>query len=136
MGYVQNMFKNEQGDFDAEAYCNNRIQKAKQWSRSYFLRNQKSTTAIYRRYIKSAEKRGIEFELSLHEFVPLLTQPCKYCGDPEPLGIDRIINEEGYKTNNVAPCCTTCNRMKMQHSVIDFIEHCYKISQYAGDKIK
>ena len=38
-------------------------------------------------------------------------------------GIDRVDSSKGYLPNNVVACCTTCNRMKLDHSRNEFITH-------------
>jgi hypothetical protein len=42
-------------------------------------------------------------------------------------GIDRVDSSMGYVAGNVVPCCSTCNRMKLDHSYDDFIAHIKKI---------
>lgn len=42
-------------------------------------------------------------------------------------GIDRIDSTKGYSADNCVPCCSKCNRMKLDHSIEDFKNHISKI---------
>ncbi len=97
-------------------------------------------------YKSSAKDRSLCFELSDEEFHSIVTQPCSYCGAlPEERifrkgrtgecsafvnGIDRINSSEGYTLANVVPCCIKCNRMKLDYSTKDFIDHISKIYNF------
>ena len=63
---------------------------------------------IYRR---SAGRRGFDFELTFEEFIEFWQYPCEYCGSE--IGTIRVDNSQGYSPENIVPCCTTCNKMKM-----------------------
>ena len=86
--------------------------------------------ANYKRYLYSANKRGIKFDLSLLEFNNIIANNCKYCGSLSKIGIDRIDNNEGYIISNCTPCCTNCNLMKFKHDVYSFLNHVKKIAQH------
>lgn len=90
-----------------------------------------SFNSLYSRYIKQANERGYEFNLSKDEFRLLTKKNCYYC-DIEPSqecgsinnngsytynGIDRLDNTQGYIIGNVVSCCKNCNRSK---DVLDF----------------
>jgi hypothetical protein len=73
-------------------------------------------------YKRAANKRNIEWLLTDEEFKSFWGQPCSYCGnDIETIGIDRVDNNEGYYLNNCTPCCSICNKMKLDLSHDDFI---------------
>lgn len=86
-------------------------------------------------YERQAQKRGYEFSLSFEQFLVLIKSECFYCGTPPSQvnkadysspdftynGIDRVINAEGYKPENVVACCGRCNRAKDTMSVEDFL---------------
>ncbi len=59
----------------------------------------------------SAKRRGVEWTLTLEQYVALRQNACHYCGFPLPEagGLDRIEGEKGYVLGNVIPCCTQCN---------------------------
>lgn len=73
----------------------------------------------------------------------IVRQPCHYCGQSEmrsgyaggaggtmPLvGVDRIDSNLGYVEGNTVPCCSTCNRAKLDASYGDFIEWVRRVAQ-------
>lgn len=103
-----------------------------------------------RRYIYSAMKRSIPWHLTPKEFEQIVKQPCTYCqAEPREYkarlkrgkgrqvsatmnGIDRIDSNKGYTLDNCIACCTTCNRMKLDLPIADFIKQCTKISVLFG----
>lgn len=98
-------------------------------------KNDRQNENSYKTYLKSAEKRQINFELSEYEINELIKQNCYYCGDMNDKGfngIDRINNDKiiGYKLNNVLPCCSICNFMKQKtNDSAAFIDYCINISK-------
>lgn len=66
------------------------------------------------------------------------TKPCHYCGkahtfdrgDEQWNGIDRVDSTHGYHSWNVVPCCTTCNQMKSDIPVDEFLAQVRKIYQH------
>jgi hypothetical protein len=90
---------------------------------------------VYREYKKGAKRRGLDFDLTVDEFVSLSTSDCHYCGNkPSRVtvatgnngqflsnGIDRINNSVGYVLGNVVPCCYVCNRAKMDMTYSEFL---------------
>jgi hypothetical protein len=97
-------------------------------------------TTIYNGYRHVAKARGLEFLLSKEQVDYLTTQSCKYCGiSPRTVcdvlkssiydsdkfrwnGIDRIDNTRGYTIDNAVPCCTQCNRAKLDQTYEQFME--------------
>ncbi len=80
---------------------------------------------LYGQYIGSANKRKINFVLSIEEFKDIInSKNCYHCGTStknkltrnkktlEYLGIDRLDSSKGYEIGNVVPCCAICNRAK------------------------
>lgn len=45
-------------------------------------------------------------------------------------GIDRVNNTLGYSISNCVPCCSTCNSMKLDMTVEEFVGHISKILNY------
>lgn len=74
--------------------------------------------------------RSIEWSLSDDEACDLIAAPCHYCNKLSIAlkrrsakglnGIDRIDSSKGYTSENVLPCCTTCNRAKNVMSITEF----------------
>lgn len=103
---------------------------------------------VYRyHYKQGALSRGFEWNLSNAEFEHLISQDCYYCGEkPKAIqslkryihvkddikvnGIDRLDSLKGYTIDNCVPCCTMCNRMKLNYTVDNFIQHVHKIANY------
>ena len=94
-------------------------------------------------YKGGAKQRGLSYSLSEEEFLTLTSSPCHYCGrlpfriqkangrrrggdSPGGAytynGIDRMDNSVGYEFSNCVPCCTECNRAKMDRTYEEFIE--------------
>lgn len=96
---------------------------------------------LYTMYINNAKKYKHKFDLDQIIFQMLTSSNCSYCGiKPNNFtnrpnqkevyyfnGIDRINTKKGYLINNVTPCCTICNRMKLNHKLEYFLKHLYKI---------
>lgn len=90
----------------------------------------------------TAKNREIEFRLDDQELFALITSECAYCG-AEPRerelwinggrevvrgnGVDRIDSDLGYIQGNVIACCITCNRMKSDLSIQDFLSHMKRV---------
>ena len=98
---------------------------------AYSVRNR------YNAYKGAAKHRQLDFELSLNEFDKITSKACVYCGkyNGEYLGtpfsgIDRIDSSIGYKLDNCVSCCQICNKMKLNYSVGDWMEHMKLILNY------
>ena len=82
------------------------------WSSTYLSK----TLPAYKRYIKGATARNIEWELTEEQFNIIISQSCYLCGlstnDKNHNGIDRTDNTKGYTLDNSKPCCGHCNLMK------------------------
>lgn len=90
-------------------------------------------------YRNGARSRGLPFALSDEEFRALVTSPCAYCGtEPEAVkygsqgakreygkfkhnGVDRVDSRLGYTKENCVPCCTQCNRAKLDYPLDTFL---------------
>jgi len=93
----------------------------------------KNLFGIYRR---SAEKRGISFQLSFDEFMLYWEKSCFYCGDTiKTAGLDRLDNNQGYHRENIVACCRPCNYAKHDGSQRDFIARCCKIAARHGVRL-
>lgn len=102
------------------------------------------------KYKNRAKKLKIEFTLTSEEFYDICSLDCFYCGE-KPVkrsgyqrknytgiylanGIDRVDSKEGYTKKNSVPCCTTCNLMKTDKNLEEFINLAIKIAKKHGEK--
>lgn len=111
--------------------------------------NEGILNSIYGNYARSAKIRGIEFSISKEEFRPLLLANCTYCGvgpgirwskadrykiadvsDFRYNGVDRVDNLKGYVAGNCTPCCTICNKSKLDMSINDWMTWLKRIAKY------
>lgn len=91
-----------------------------------------SDRGIYKRYIgdskrRSRLERNIEFSLTFEQFSILVNSSCSYCKTDNCRGVDRIDSNLSYTESNSVPCCKTCNRMKSDMSLYEFLQHIKKI---------
>lgn len=107
-------------------------------------RFQSAKNILIRSHRNSAKKRNIQDTLTDDEVVSISMLPCYYCGQKFSRevgwaqesgklmsnGIDRIDSQIGYESGNCVPCCTQCNKMKMDTSESNFLAQCLKICQY------
>ena len=100
-----------------------------------------SAKGRYKKYEREAKERNLSFDLSIDEFDAMTKQPCFYCGEfgkerdgVNYNGVDRINSLDGYSMSNCVPCCETCNRMKTNHDLHDFLEHVKKIVNHMFGK--
>jgi hypothetical protein len=107
----------------------------------------------YKSYASRAKthKKNLIFDLTMAEFVKITLLPCHYCGKvgasstkARPRsngayvsnGIDRVNSDLGYTIDNCVPCCPVCNRMKLDLTYSNFLEHIERILSYAPRTIK
>lgn len=102
------------------------------------------SNAIYKRYLKNAEKRNKEFLISKEQFLKISQQDCHYCGCPPSTtetmggangsftynGIDRKNNDIGYRIENCLPCCSDCNWLKGSADYDMFLDRVSKIAAH------
>jgi hypothetical protein len=73
---------------------------------------------------------AIPFTLTRSEFLAFWQKPCSYCGSPiETIGLDRIDNTRGYEAGNITSCCQTCNQLKGEDTVQEFLTRCQRITE-------
>lgn len=119
------------------------------WHKEYIAKIKKdgivtANHTMYCKYRHGATSRGIHFDLREEDFNQVIHSDCYYCGDkPQQVyvqnkkyhpdvvhnGVDRINNNVGYIKNNIVPCCSQCNTMKMDYSMLEFIDKVKKIHQ-------
>lgn len=81
----------------------------------------------YHSTIEQLEKRKKSLSITRDQFFKLLYEPCTYCGSKENIGVDRSNNDIGYTYENCVACCSTCNYMKGELNMNDFLNHVKKI---------
>jgi len=105
----------------------------------------RTLSSRYNSYKTKAKSTNRFFDLTKEEFAEITSKDCFYCGkEPKKIekkrkssdgyiynGIDRIDNRRGYERDNIVPCCTQCNRAKLQSSVADFFEWVKRIYNYS-----
>lgn len=98
--------------------------------------------ALFGKYKKSAKMGNVDFTIDRNLFEQLTSSRCHYCGcDPSKKfktrtsnghylynGLDRKNSKGDYSTENVVPCCRTCNFAKRDMSYEEFLQHIAKIS--------
>jgi len=109
---------------------------------------ERSITAKYKEYKKSAIARNYSFNISEELFESLIIGKCLYChleaipkenSDPIKneslkwegfIGVDRINNDLGYEIDNVASCCKDCNWAKSALGLERFLDWLTRIALY------
>lgn len=100
------------------------------WREKWKLKG-KTPGTRYGVYKATAKRRNIDFNISRDDFDKLWNKPCHYCGNEiVGIGIDRIDNSVGYNTDNIVPCCSWCNKMKLTFTKEEFIDKCKKIVDF------
>lgn len=69
----------------------------------------------YQNYVRDANKKNLEFELSFEDFSEIVKQVCYYCGEIQEKGlngIDKMNCNNGYIKKNCVSCCEMCNFIK------------------------
>jgi hypothetical protein len=103
------------------------------WNMYYYRSRFKSLAG----YIKDAESRELPFELTEQQWDWLIRSPCYLCGyqSAKGIGIDRIDNTiRKYSFENCRPCCGSCNDMKGEFSLSEFLEQCKNVVNFWKDK--
>jgi hypothetical protein len=99
--------------------------------RAKAIKKGKTPSSKYSNYRSIAKRRNIDFNITKEEFIALWNKPCSYCGSEiVGIGVDRVDNTIGYQVDNIVPCCSWCNKMKLVATKEDFINHCKKIVDF------
>lgn len=109
---------------------NNKITKTKEEENVLFYNRYDCIwKTINSKFKHAAKSRKINFEITLEDIKNICSKPCFYCNvsychnkkdsffkenNIELFfnGLDRIDSNEGYKINNIVPCCRKCNLAK------------------------
>ena len=97
-----------------------------------------SVSVRLKNYKRNAKNRTLQFNLTKDDFIQITSKQCSYCGgfgSVSPTGeryngIDRIDSSKNYELDNVIPCCSICNKMKMDMSYRSFLYQIEKIYEY------
>jgi post-segregation antitoxin (ccd killing protein) len=85
----------------------------------------------YASYKKVAKYKGVDFTLTIEQWVAFGNGPCAYCGTHVTgTRLDRTEPKKGYTPDNVVLCCTKCNYAKHEMSVEEFHAHILKMYTY------
>jgi hypothetical protein len=92
-----------------------------------------NSPGTFKDYQYSAKKKSLTFGLSKSDYNSLVSPNvnCYLCGCKGPVGIDRIDSSIGYEIENCEPCCTTCNYMKKNETLDDFLNQIDVITLYS-----
>jgi hypothetical protein len=88
-----------------------------------------------KQYKRIAHSKGKQWFLTDEEAKTLFLSPCFYCGykhEQKLNGIDELIYNGTYNSENCVPCCKICNFMKGCLDVDVFIIRCIEITNYNG----
>lgn len=105
---------------------------------------------LYSTYKGNANKKNIQFSISLHDFEKITSSNCFYCKKP-PLqktanrintslymynGIDKIDPKGGYTVENSNPCCWECNQFKSDYTMDEFIDKMEHVLSTIKERLK
>ncbi len=94
-------------------------------------------------YKTNAKQRGYDWLLTDQEAFHLMTLDCFYCKTPPSniashdkidqfifySGIDRVVNDIGYESTNVVPCCRDCNMAKGSKDMHSFLVWAHRVAR-------
>jgi len=116
--------------------CRKCVAKAKRFSTNASIGNEKR---LYNKFRKSANSRGISWEITFEMFVECYTGRCALTGWDLSMdhskctaSFDRINSSKSYQPENVQWVHTMVNMCKNKYSQKDFIEMCKSVA----DKVK
>ena len=127
-------------EIGVEEYLKLQAEQAKKWRENNPEKmvetneNKKNNRQInYSNYVRTAEYKGLKFEITIEEYCDIVNKECHYCGIIEDKGfngIDRKNQNEGYLLDNCVSCCKMCNYMKGSTSDETFIKRVEHILTY------
>ncbi|NDB82209.1 MAG: hypothetical protein EB127_05625 [Alphaproteobacteria bacterium] len=92
---------------------------------TYYTRTNNRNYTTYKR--EAEETRKLPFEITQEQWDWLTRSPCYLCGyqDAHGIGLDRQDNTiRKYTLENCRPCCGSCNSMKGEIPLQEFLEQC------------
>ena len=112
-------------------------ESTKEFFNKWYMYYYRSCSKSLAGYTKEAESRNLPFELTEQQWDWLTRSPCYLCGyqSVKGIGIDRLDNTiRKYSLENCRPCCGSCNDMKGEFSLSEFLEQCKYIVNHWKDK--
>jgi hypothetical protein len=106
-----------------------------EWN-EYYYRCKKYNYLSYK--YQSELKREIPFNITKEEWDSIIYQPCYLCGykSQNGVGLDRVDNTiREYTIHNVKPCCGSCNNMKNELTLDEFLKKANEISSKWSDTL-
>jgi len=91
----------------------------------YYTRSNNRNYTTYKR--EAEETRELPFEITQQQWDWLTRSACYLCGyqDAHGIGLDRVDNTiRKYTLENCRPCCGSCNSMKGEIPLQDFLDQC------------
>src|SRR3990167_11195276 len=113
-------------------YVQEREEKKKERIRIGKKRYKKKRIHFVEKFHQSNQMPNPEesFGLSHQQAFEIIQKPCMYCRTTiRKIGIDRVINSDGYIPYNCVPCCNRCNRKKKNNRKKDLLRFLYAIEQ-------
>jgi hypothetical protein len=135
-------YRQREREKDLDGFLQREAKKMKEW-RIKNTEHWKEYTKAYMQSVNgkisviktSAKQRGISYDDRDKElFKELVQQPCWYCGNAKT-SLDRLDSGLGYTRTNVVACCSTCNFMKCDMSVSEFLENVARVALHNADKV-
>jgi hypothetical protein len=78
-------------------------------------------------YHRTAENKGLKFNLSDEKCIEYFNGACYYCGFKKFNGIDRKLSNKDYVVENCVSCCEFCNFLKVCLDPQTFVQRCEHI---------
>lgn len=121
-------------------------------NRKYKTNEERYAHYVFRKIKQRAKTDNIDFSLTYDQVEKITQSKCYYCGIEKSNkmrikkfienytyyynGIDRIDSKQGYKIDNVVPCCKWCNQAKSTMSQFEFYHWIKRINKnFTYDKI-
>ncbi len=91
----------------------------------------------WKKYKYDSNRRNIDFNLTLDQFLTFDNKPCGYCGiELDRIRLDRVNNNLGYFLENVVSCCFKCNSFKHTLEEKEFLKHITRVYLYQNNRKK
>jgi hypothetical protein len=120
--YWMNSREKKMETIGVEEYLKKNADDAKNWrdknNTKVFDNNEYKKNSIqinYSNYIRNANYKNLEFNITIENFNEIVKNPCYYCRILQPKGfngIDRKDQTKGYIVDNCVSCCKMCNYIK------------------------